>query len=186
MFAEETRNYQRWRRAAICLNTDDDDETFNTEDSGDEFSARGSGVGSDDVDGNDDDGDNDDDDDDDDDDNIENVDDSDDGDNDDDDFSDDVGFLGESDENDFDTFEDNIARFRRMGFLTACGLPGRMNSGRNHHWRPGPSHHDHHRHHHHHHQHHYRPHCRRINWIRQPDLYKEFNFNPPSGNHDSV
>lgn len=70
MFAEETRgqkgsNYPQWYRrgAAICLNTDGDDWTFNTEDSGDEFNAHGSGVGSDDVDGNDDNGDDDDDDD---------------------------------------------------------------------------------------------------------------------------
>ena len=170
MFAEEARveeesNFPPWynRQAAICLNTDGDDGTFNTEDSGDEYSAQGSGVDSDDVDKNDDDGD-----------------------DDDTDFNDNDGFLGENDDNVIDTFEDDVPRFRNMGFLVECGLPGRMNSARHHHWGPGPSHHDHRRHRHRHHQHHHRPHCPSINWIRQPDLYKEFNFKPPSGNHDSV
>ena len=190
-FTEEARMYEeatymRWhhREAEICLN---DDHTFNIGDRDDGTSSDSDDVSdhddNDDGDGNDDDDDDDDDDDgaDDDDDHDDSEDDDDDDDDDDDNDGDGVDSYddndGLSDKNDDDTFDDDVARFQRMGFLSGCGLMGRMGHDRHHHWGPGPSHHGRHHHPHHHHHHH----CPRLSWIQQPDLYKEFEFNPPSG-----
>lgn len=82
--------------------------------------------------------------------------------NDDDDDDDDDHFLDENDEDVEDTFDDDVARFQSMGFLGASNLLSGMRRG-HYHWGRG------------------RQHCPRVNWLKQPDLYKEFAFNPTSG-----
>ena len=99
-----------------------------------------------------------------DDDNFGNIDDNDydydddDNDDDNDDHSDDDDLLNDHDDDVTDTFEDDVAPFRSMGFLGADYLFSAMRHlGRG------------------------RRHCPRLNWLKQPDLYKEFTFNPPPG-----
>lgn len=75
---------------------------------------------------------------------------------------DDDHFLDENDEDVEDTFDDDVARFQSMGFLGASNLLSGMRRG-HYHWGRG------------------RQHCPRVNWLKQPDLYKEFAFNPTSG-----
>lgn len=88
----------------------------------------------------------------------ENEDDGGDYNDDDDDDNNDDDFLDENDEDDTDTFEDDVARFQPMGFLRDSHLFNAMRHlGRE------------------------RQQCPRLNWLKQPDLYKEFTFNPPSG-----
>ena len=80
------------------------------------------------------------------------------------DYSDDDGdyFLDENEEDVEDTFDDDVARFLSMGFLGSSNLLSGMRRG-HHHWERR------------------RQHCSRVNWFKQPDLYKESDFNPPSG-----
>lgn len=75
-----------------------------------------------------------------------------------DDNNDDDDVLDENDD-DTDTFEDDVARFQPMGFLGDSHLFSAMR-----------------------YLGHGRQQCPRLNWFKQPDLYKEFTFNPPSGN----
>ena len=143
---EEDAMYRQWYDMDY-LCTDDDDENTNDEYFDDDDLAGGddsatdsdSATGSD---GDDNDGDGDD-----------HSDDDDDADDDDDDF------LDEDDKDLTDTFEDDVAPFRSMGFLGASNLFSAM-----HHGHSGSG-----------------RHCPRLNWIKQPDLYKKFTFNPPSG-----
>ncbi|XP_078349977.1 uncharacterized protein LOC144634818 [Oculina patagonica] len=73
-----------------------------------------------------------------------------------DDNNDDDDVLDENDDN-TDTFEDDVARFQPMAFLGDSHLFSAMRHlGRG------------------------RQQCPRLNWFKQPDLYKEFTFNPPS------
>ena len=83
-------------------------------------------------------------------------DDDDSGDYNDDDNDDDDFFL---DENVGDTFDDDVIRFLSMDFLGSSNLLNGMLRG----LERG------------------RQHCPRVNWLKEPDLYKEFDFNPPSG-----
>ena len=86
-------------------------------------------------------------------------DDDDNGDYNDDDNDDDDFFLDENDENLGDTFDDDVVRFLSMDFLGSSNLLNGMLRG----LERG------------------RQHCPRVNWLKEPDLYKEFDFNPPSG-----
>ena len=68
--------------------------------------------------------------------------------------------LDENDEDVGDTFEDDvIKRFQSMDILGSRnllnGMRRRVERGRKH--------------------------CPRVNWLKEPDLYKEFDFNSPSG-----
>ena len=68
-------------------------------------------------------------------------------------------FQDENDEDVGDTFEDDVVRFQSMDVLGSSNLLNGMRRG------VGRG----------------RQHCPRVNWVKEPDLYKEFNFNPPSG-----
>ena len=58
-----------------------------------------------------------------------------------------------------DTFEDDAVRFHFMDILRSSNMLNGMRRG----VERG------------------RQHCPRLNWLEEPDLYKEFDFNPPSG-----
>ena len=80
------------------------------------------------------------------------------GDYNDDDDDDDNFFLDDNDDVG-DTFEDDAARFQFMDILDSSNLLIGVRRG----VERG------------------RQHCPRLNWLKEPDLYKEFDFNPPSG-----
>ena len=58
-----------------------------------------------------------------------------------------------------DTFEDGVVHFRSMNILGSSNLLIGMGRG-------GERE---------------RQYCPRLNWLKEPDLYKEYDFNPPSG-----
>ena len=72
----------------------------------------------------------------------------------DDDDDDDSYFLNDNDDVG-DTFEDDVVRFQSMDILGSSNLLIGMRRGVEH--------------------------CPRLNWLKEPDLYKKFDFNPPSG-----
>ena len=78
-----------------------------------------------------------------------------------DDHDDDDGdyFQDEYDKAVGDTFEDDVARFQSMDILGSSNLLNGTLRG----VERG------------------RQHCPRVNWLKEPDLYKEFDFNPPPG-----
>ena len=67
--------------------------------------------------------------------------------------------LGDYNDDVGDTFEDDAARFQFMDILDSSNLLIGVRRG----VERG------------------RQHCPRLNWLKEPDLYKEFDFNPPSG-----
>lgn len=78
----------------------------------------------------------------------------------DDDNDDDDYLLDENDDDVEDTFEDDVVRrFQSMDIVSSSNLLNGMRRG----VKRG------------------RQHCPRVNWLKEPDLYKEFDFNPPSG-----
>jgi len=80
--------------------------------------------------------------------------------NDDDDDDDDDYLLGENGEDVGDSFEDDVVkRFQSMDILGSKILLNGMHRGVERGWQ----------------------HCPRVNWLKEPDLYREFDFNPPSG-----
>lgn len=58
-----------------------------------------------------------------------------------------------------DTFEDGVVHFRSMNILGSSNLLIGMGRG----------------------EERERQYCLRLNWLKEPDLYKEYDFNPPSG-----
>ena len=81
------------------------------------------------------------------------------GDYNDDDDDDDDFFLDRNDEDAGGIFEDDVDRFQSMDILGSSNLF----NGRRRGVERGQKH------------------CPRLNWLTEPDLYKEFDFNPPSG-----